>query len=343
MCEPRPLQVNSSAPAAGCRAERVALARERLAQVLVGDRRVAHVQAHDLADAHALAGRDRPRLLVGADDRAHEEVAAPVLGLVLVDHDAEHHPVAHQLALALVERRDRLARGARAPGGSRAPRSRCPSAAVIVISGPTGAAPWETQGSSGDARRASTRPRPRRARRRRGTGVPEPGDRGAREAAEHGQPGALGVQPRQQRLGREAVGVGEHDQRVAELAAVGQAADLEAVASPARRVKWCVAISASGRRQRPDDRARPLLDLAPAGDDAAGPAADQAAPARVARGPRTGSTWRGRGAARRRRPRRGRTARRAPRRPRRRRRRTPRRCRSSRRRRPRSEPPSWQR
>jgi len=71
-------------------AERLGLGPERGAQVLVGGGAVANVHAHGLADPDPLTERDRARVTVGGDDRTHQKVAALVLGLVLVDHDAEH-------------------------------------------------------------------------------------------------------------------------------------------------------------------------------------------------------------------------------------------------------------
>ena len=62
MCAPRPLQVNSSAPAGPGGAERLRLRAERVAQVLVGRGAVADVHADGLADPDALADRDRARL-----------------------------------------------------------------------------------------------------------------------------------------------------------------------------------------------------------------------------------------------------------------------------------------
>jgi len=56
----------------------------------VGGGAVANVHAHGLADPDPLTERDRARVTVGGDDRTHQKVAALVLGLVLVDHDAEH-------------------------------------------------------------------------------------------------------------------------------------------------------------------------------------------------------------------------------------------------------------
>ena len=58
------------------------------------------MEAHGLADAHALADRDGP-LVVGADIGAHEEVAALVLGAVLVDHDARADALRRQRLLVL--------------------------------------------------------------------------------------------------------------------------------------------------------------------------------------------------------------------------------------------------
>src|SRR5207244_12401851 len=84
------------------------------------------------------------------------------------------------------------------------------------------------------------------------------------------------VEPVQERLGREAVGVGEQDHRLAELVAVGDTQDLEPVLS-------LLDLEVMGRdlgawhRGSPDDGGRPVLDLTACADDAAGPATDQVA------------------------------------------------------------------
>ena len=88
---------------------------------------VADVQPDDLPGLDVGADRDRARVGVGAEQAAHEEVAALELGLAGVDDDAEQQPLGDLVALALGQRRDRLAqrrraRGARRARGSCAPR-----------------------------------------------------------------------------------------------------------------------------------------------------------------------------------------------------------------------------
>ena len=217
MCEPRPLQVNSSAPAAPLRrrAPRVwARSASRRSSSAIAPSRTCMRTVWPTRTRSPIA--IVPGLRVGADDRADEEVAALVVGLVLVDHDPQHQP---RRATSSCSRSssDAIASRSRSIAGRLASSSiTLPSAAVIVISGPTGAAPCETQGSIATpderARDRALVEHVAVAKQRR-----RAGGRGAREAAEDRQPGPLGVEPRQQRLGREGVRVGEHDQRLAEV------------------------------------------------------------------------------------------------------------------------------
>ena len=108
MCDPRPLQVNSSAPAAPSLPARLGSGAQRVAQVLVSARAIADVHADRLPDPDPLADRERPGVGVGADDRPDEEIAALVLGLVLVDHQTEHQALGREPLLARVEIADRL-------------------------------------------------------------------------------------------------------------------------------------------------------------------------------------------------------------------------------------------
>ena len=101
--------MKSSAPAAPADPTAPACSAQRLAQIDVGGAAVADVDAHRLPDADALADGDRAGLPVGAGDRPDEEVAALVLGTVLVDHDAEQHPGGDRLALVRGEAGDDLA------------------------------------------------------------------------------------------------------------------------------------------------------------------------------------------------------------------------------------------
>ena len=146
--------------AAGRRAPCCRIA-ERLAQVAVGADGVAGVQAHDLAGPHVGADGDRARARVGADQRRDEEVALHVVGLVGVDDDARAAG-RRATSAALVARSrllDRPPAAARAPAGRPARAMTLPSAAVMVSSGPSGAAPCETHGSiSTPSKRTPTAP-----------------------------------------------------------------------------------------------------------------------------------------------------------------------------------------
>ena len=74
-------------------------------QVLVGRRRVADVELHRLADAHAVGDGQGPGLAVQGEDVAHQEVAALKIALILVDHPANVQPLLKQVLLL---RRQRL-------------------------------------------------------------------------------------------------------------------------------------------------------------------------------------------------------------------------------------------
>ena len=91
------------------RAERLHLEAEARPQVLVRGRAVAKVHTDGLPDPYPLAERDRARLAVGGDDRTYEEVAAPILRLVLVDHDPQHQAGGGKALLTGVEGIERLA------------------------------------------------------------------------------------------------------------------------------------------------------------------------------------------------------------------------------------------
>ena len=140
-------------------AERLDPQAERVAQVAVGRAGVAGVHPHDRPGLDRRADGDGAVLGVGAEQRADEEVALAVLGLAAVDDHAEQQAVGDHPALgARGAPRSRRA-GGRAPGGPRAPGSRCPRTAVTVSSGPTGAAPWDTHGrTSTPSKRTPTAP-----------------------------------------------------------------------------------------------------------------------------------------------------------------------------------------
>ena len=67
------------------------------------------MEAQRLADAHRLADRQRARFLVHADEPAHQVVAAPVLGTVLVDHEAGEYAAVGREPLLLVGQRSKVA------------------------------------------------------------------------------------------------------------------------------------------------------------------------------------------------------------------------------------------
>ena len=67
------------------------------------------MEAQRLADAHRLADGERAGLLVDADEPAHQVVAAPVVGPVLVDHEAREHAAARRAALLLGRERAEVA------------------------------------------------------------------------------------------------------------------------------------------------------------------------------------------------------------------------------------------
>ena len=108
---PRPAAVAGEHQRARRRAaaERRHAARQRLAQVAVGARGVARVQAHDLARVHVGGDRDLAGVGVGADQPADEEVALHVVGLVGVDHDPHQQPALDEPQVLGRQRLDRLA------------------------------------------------------------------------------------------------------------------------------------------------------------------------------------------------------------------------------------------
>ena len=148
-----------------------------------------------------------------------------------------------------------------------------PSAAVMVSSGPTGAAPCETHGStSTPSRRAPTAPSSHRRSPRNSAALPS-SVRALARPPRTGTPGARRGQLAQHDVGRERVGVGEQDDggRVVEL---GQPADRD-------RVRLLAHVEVEGLGAAVAERGGPhrhrgaALDLATVADDAAGAAADQ--------------------------------------------------------------------
>src|SRR5690349_16061629 len=65
---------------------------EQLLEVLVGSRRIAHLEADGPADLHSLPDHDCTLLPVGSHDAADEEVAPLMLLGVLVHRDPDVQP-----------------------------------------------------------------------------------------------------------------------------------------------------------------------------------------------------------------------------------------------------------
>ena len=228
------------------------------------------MQPHGLPHPHPLADRDRSRLSVGADDRPHEEVAALVLGPVLVDDEPEQQPGRRELLL-VVGSRAAITSPSRSMAGL--PAS---SADHVGLRGrdrhlraDTGAAPWETHGQHLAPRKRARRPRrpcgPRRpataTRRPAAEALARPPSTGragalARAAASSASAGKLygsqstisdsSVAPRRGRLGQR----------------FRQAEQAKALGVALRRRSGCVCELGAGQRGRPDDDAGRLLDLA---------------------------------------------------------------------------------
>ena len=209
MPEPRPLQANTSAPAGAAAAERLHPDPERPVQVAVGARGVAGVQAHDLARV-APRCRRRPRRSRGPRRRARAPGSRPARSRA-----CWRRPRSPSAA------RRRRGRGPPAESPSIASRSlesaglpasspmMWPSAAVIVSSGPIGAAPCETHGSTSmPSRRTPTAP-PSTTSSPKNSAGPSSGVRAEASAAEQRQ--------QRRRLGEEAQdGVGRERERVGE-------------------------------------------------------------------------------------------------------------------------------
>ncbi len=77
-------------------------------QVFVGGFGVAHVELHRLADAHPLRDRQRPGGAVQAEHVAHQEIAAPEVAPVLVQHPADVQALLEQALLVLRQRFPKL-------------------------------------------------------------------------------------------------------------------------------------------------------------------------------------------------------------------------------------------
>ena len=153
-------------------------------------------------DPDPLAERDRRRLGIGADDRPDQEVAALVVGLVLVDHDAEHQPLRRELA-ARRRRASPIASRRRSIAGFEASSSiTLPSRAGDRHLRADRRRALRDAGHERGRPRASRRPRRRRARRRRGRATPSPRPPRSRGRRAPACPGRSSLSVREQRLGR---------------------------------------------------------------------------------------------------------------------------------------------
>jgi 3-oxoacyl-[acyl-carrier protein] reductase len=96
-------------PGGTAAAEGFGLAVQCAAQVLVGRLRVPDVELDGLADLDLVANRDGPRVGVGADHAADQEVALARLGPVLVDDHAQLQALGQQLLVPAGQRGGHLA------------------------------------------------------------------------------------------------------------------------------------------------------------------------------------------------------------------------------------------
>ena len=187
MCEPRPLQVNSSAPAAPGGPERRGLTPERVAQVLVGG-------GARRARASAPSGRPGParrrdRLRV-AGRRRRSAGRGSRRARTTAGSRRSRGRASGRCAASACSRGSRpaIASRRRSIAGLEASSAiTLPSAAVIVISGPIGRRALRDARAGPRRRRASRRPRRRRARRRRETA------RRSRPAAALARPPSTGI------------------------------------------------------------------------------------------------------------------------------------------------------
>ena len=268
---------------------------ERLAQVAVGAGGVARVQPHDLARVDVGGDRHLPGRGIGADEPAHEEVALHVLGLVA------RRPRSPSAARPAPERGPSggsssiVSRSFSSAGLPASSRITWPSAAVIVSSGPIGAAPWDTHGSSSTpSSRTPTAPssttrspansavappaRPRRS---------EPAEQRHRRAP-----------PRPRKCRTASVGkVAGSASRIVPAAPSRSGIPVSAPlpSSTSSTAAWNVDALPSPRWRGPDGDRRAVLDLAPRADHAAGAAAR---PAPRARAPRSTASSTASGAGR---------------------------------------------
>ena len=229
------------------------------------------MQPDGLTDADALADGDRPLALVDPDERPHQEVAALVIGAVLVDDDADqetlggerllgcgqlvgdrlHHPVERRLAGQLLDH-VLVGSGHDHLGADRRRALRHAAVHVDVLE------------------READRPHVRHlvVVEQRGRGCV-----GRSQAADNRHSRSRAGHLGQEGLGREGVGIDEHDDRAGALE-VGGARDRQPAVADGDRleVEGAGPAAPEGRGQH-DDAAG--LDLATGGDDAPRAAARQ--------------------------------------------------------------------
>ena len=273
---PRPLQANTSAPAGGGRRARRMRTRERLAQVAVGARR-------RRGRAAARPGRDarrrrppparcpgrRPPARARGSRPARSRACSASTTIPTSSPPCDERAGPRRAA----PRSSRAA--SRAPACRPARRSRCPRPAVIVSSGPIGAAPCETHGSSSTpSSRTPTAPSVDDlvAEEQRGLVVGRPRRRRARRSAARRAP--LGEEAQHRRRSGTSPGrrAGSRRRRPSRSAMPVSA---PVPSSSSSTIAWNVGRAAVAERRRPHRHRRAVLELAPRADHAAGAAADQ--------------------------------------------------------------------
>ena len=147
-----------------------------------------------------------------------------------------------------------------------------PSAAVMVSSGPTGAAPCETQGStSTPSSRTPTAP-PVTTSSSTNSGTLPSLARALARPPSTGTPGARRPSsPRTASVGKRGVGEQDHRRRAVQVGQPGHRHAAEGLDGLGLERLGDAAVE----RRRPDGHAGAVLDLAPAADHAAGAAADE--------------------------------------------------------------------
>ena len=231
------------------------------------------MEAKRLADAHGLADRQRARVLVGADEPAHQVVAAAVLGAVLVDHQAGQDAAARGQPLLLLRERAELAAEPLERGFPASSSTTFSSALVTTESLPTGSQPCETtvrtaRSADDGATAPSISTSPSRK-------APGPGlGRARREPADDRHLALDRVQLREEGRGRERERVGEQEHEIG-VVERRHAPDGDAlVRAEGDRVEG---LDLAAREPcGPDGDARALLELAVAAEHALRHAADQA-------------------------------------------------------------------